>query len=117
MKLKSIYKKILKEESYKIAKGNKSSKNSFGEEKLETPWATGDTSCCKDYGITCDDAIKRIKEIKSLAKLDEEFQNLFLQMNNEFDRYWFRREYKEIRDKIGKKEIPKPLMMNKNFDK
>jgi hypothetical protein len=121
MKLKEIYtdlsreKKIVSEGEAKLSKGNKSTKNVFGDEKVETSWATGDRKCCEDYGITCEDAEKKIKDIKSIDKLDEEYQRLFLQMDNEMDRYWFRRSYQEIRNKIGKKEMPKPTKTNTNF--
>lgn len=109
---------FLKEGEAKLSKGNKSSKNSFGDEKVETPWATGKKDdCCDEYGISAEDAEKKIKDIKSLDKLDEEYQRLFLQMDNEMDRYWFRRCYQEIRNKIGQKEVPKATMTNKNFDK
>lgn len=109
---------IVTEGEAKISKGNKSSKNSFGEDELKTPWATGKKDdCCEDYGISAEDAEKKIKDIKSLDKLDEEYQRLFLQMDNEMDRYWFRRCYQELRNKIGQKEVPKPTVTNKNFDK
>lgn len=109
--------KIILEGESKISKGNKSTKNSFGDGKIDTPWATGDRKYCEDYGITAENAEKKIKDIKSLDKLDEEYQKLFLQMDNEVDRYWFRRCYQEIRNKIAQKEVPKATMTNKNFDK
>lgn len=108
-------KKITLEGESKIAKGNKSTKNVFGEESLETPWATGDRTAFESYGISLESAEKKIEGIKSVDKLDEEYQNLFLQMNNQVDRYWFRRCYQEIRNKIGQKEPPKPEKTNTNF--
>lgn len=115
--LKEIFNNLITEGEAKISKGNKSTKNSFGEDELKTPWATGKKEdCCDEYGISAEDAEKKIKDIKSLDKLDEEYQKLFLQMDNEMDRYWFRRCYQELRNKIGQKEVPKPTVTNKNFE-
>ena len=115
MKLKEIFNNLIIEGEAKIAKGNKSTKNSFGDEKIETPWATGKKDdCCKDYGITYEEAEKKLRAIKSIDNLDEEYQNLTMQMTNSFDRNRFRICYSEIRKKIGQKEYPEPTMTNKN---
>ena len=102
MKLKPIADKILKEESYKVAKGNKSLKNVFGENELKDK-NSNPREAFKDYPLSLEDAKKKLEGIKDKEKLDRLYEDCFAQMTVPHERNMFRLFYTELRRGLSQK--------------
>lgn len=91
--------KLTEEKKYKLSKGNKSTKNSFGDNKLKDT-NSNPRQEFENYPISYEEAMEKLKGIKDMEKLDREYERLFVQMNNSHERNLLMGYYKILRDEI-----------------
>lgn len=94
--------RITTEGEAKISKGNKSAKNSFGDDKLKDT-NSNPRQEFEDYPISYEEGMEKLKGIKDKDKLDREYEKIFAQINNSHERNLFRGYYKILRDNLNQK--------------